>query len=175
MDIEAANVLSSPLTTALLIVVIAGSGLWKSYLGPILASVFGFSLLEAFAMTITAGLLSAKFSSLLSQYLLSLLRQIRNRPDKTTAHFNPKLRKLLRFWQRYGLPIAAFIAPTIIGIPTYSFIARRLQTTPNAMYIWLAISLAFWVLASYYLGHYLIESGLVDLAPLLSMLEQTAT
>ncbi len=172
MDAELSNLINSPLALTLLIIIIFGSGIWKSYLGPMLASLFGFSLLEAMVMGLCSGLLSAKFSSLLSQYLFGLLRQIRIKPKDTKASaFNPKLRKLLRFWQRYGLPIAAFIAPTIIGIPTYSFIARRLQTNAHALYLWLSISIVFWVSASYYLGHYVIEAGLIDLSALIELLQ----
>lgn len=172
MEIEAIRFLSSPLMTVVMVIIITGSGLWKSYLGPILASILGFSLLEAFGMIMLAGLLSAKFSALLSQYLLALIRQSRHHSQQKKAYFNPKIRKLLRFWQRYGLPLAAFTAPTIIGIPTYSFIARRLQTKAEAMYFWLSMSLTFWILTSYYLGHFLIALGLVDLSSLLALVEK---
>lgn len=101
--------------------------LWKVYIGAVLAVPFGFTYLPMLLLN----LLGVSIATLAT---ISLSDWLKRRHQRPAQGFNRYLRLALRYWRRYGENGAALLAPILIGLPVYAFIARRLgMSTPKIL------------------------------------------
>ena len=119
--------------------------LWKAYIGPMLSAAFGFSYLPMLLINILAVLFSVFLTLALNNYLV-------NHHQKPPSGYNKHLKTALRYWKRYGRIGAGFLAPVLLGIPVYSFIAARLRTPSKQIYIDVIAWTAFWLTLFYLLA-----------------------
>lgn len=119
--------------------------LWKTYVGPVLAAALGFSYFPMLLINVSAVLVSAFLTLWLNDYLL----QHHQRPPKG---YNKHLRTALRYWKNYGQWGAAFLAPVLLSIPIFTFIAVRLKTPRQGIYLGLTLCTVFWCTVYYVLA-----------------------
>ena len=58
--------------------------------------------------------------------------------------FTPSNRKLVKFWQKYGLIGIAFITPIILSIPIGTVIASSLAQNRKKVLVYMFFSILFW-------------------------------
>ena len=119
--------------------------LWKTYIGPMLAAALGFSYFPMVLINVLAVLASAFLTLWLNDYLL----QHHQRPPKG---YSKHLRLALRYWKRYGQWGAALLAPILLSIPIFTFIAARLRTPRKTIYLRLSLFTIFWSTIFYVLA-----------------------
>jgi hypothetical protein len=124
---------------------IAALSLWKVYSGAMIAAVNSMSYLDMLA----ANLITSTASAYLSWQLSGVTLKRLNKNSK--PKFNPKLKKLIRLWKKYGQLITAFLAPVLIGIPVYSALSRHLSGNKTVSLGLILISIVFWVNAIYFI------------------------
>ncbi len=130
--------INSDVITALQFLISLLTSLWKIYIGAIVAAPFGFSFVQMLLINLS----SVLFSTLLTIRLCDWLKQ-RHQPIKNRG-FNRYLRTALKYWRGYGQNGAAILAPILLGIPTYAFIARRLRMPASGIVIRLLLSSFAW-------------------------------
>ena len=64
--------------------------------------------------------------------------------------FQPKLRKLLRFYQRYGFWGLMTLTPILIGLPVGTWIAVRLGSSRRRVAVTALLMSLFWSTLSYW-------------------------
>ncbi len=123
---------------------------WKTYVGPAFSYICGFSYLEMILYNLGAALFSTLLFLRFSRAITKLLNAIF--PGKKKKQFNPKLRKYIRFWNKYGLYGTMFLTPVLVGIPVGAFLAVRFGTRKRIIIYMTAIMVVFWSTVFYYLG-----------------------
>lgn len=118
--------------------------LWKTYLGPIMAAATGFSYTEMLLFNVSAAIISTLKVLYLGDWIFA------KRGRKKGHTFNPKLRRFLYFWKKYGFISVAILAPVLIGIPTSTIIAQRLKTPKITIVYAHAITSFFWCSIFYF-------------------------
>ena len=58
--------------------------------------------------------------------------------------FTPSNRKLVKFWQKYGLIGIAFITPIVLSIPIGTVIASSLAQNRKKVLVYMFFSILFW-------------------------------
>lgn len=119
--------------------------LWKTYIGPLIAAGSGFSYLEMLLVNLGAAL-----SSVLGVIALTDLGMKRKKTQP--KGFDKNLRKTLRFWKKYGKSGSALLAPVLIGIPTYTLIARRLKASRRSIILEITLITFTWCTIFYWAG-----------------------
>lgn len=122
--------------------------LWKIYLGPIMGVVAGFSYFEVLLFNLSAAVISTIKALYFSDWLFERFKK------KKKNTFNPKLRRFLRFWKKYGFKSTAILAPVLIGIPTSAIIANRLKITKSTIVYAHTLSSFFWCTLIYFATKY---------------------
>jgi hypothetical protein len=79
---------------------------------------------------------------------------------KKKVKFNPRLKKTLIFYRRYGFWGLMLLTPILIGIPVGVWLALRLGSRPSHVAIAVLITALGWSTLSYFLAH----NGLMQLA-----------
>ena len=116
---------------------------WKVYVGASIAVLFHFSLVPM----LLANLLGMSCSVFLFVFISDFLQSRHQRPAQG---FNRHLRTALKYWRKFGKNGAALLAPIVLGIPVYTFIARRFRMSVTAILGRLMLSSLLWCLLFYY-------------------------
>lgn len=119
--------------------------LWKTYIGPLIAAGSGFSYLEMLLFNLGAAISSALC-------MLGLTDLWMHRRKAKTKGFDRNLRRTLRFWKKYGNVGSAVLAPVVIGIPTYTLIARRLKSSRRRILSEVTLITLLWCTLFYWAG-----------------------
>lgn len=117
---------------------------WKTYIGPLIAAASGFAYWEMLLFNLGAALTSVLGILGLTDFWMNRRR--------SQAGFNGKLRKALRLWRRYGNAGSLVLAPVLIGIPTYTLIARRLKTPRREIIACVTVVTTAWCSLFYWAG-----------------------
>jgi|TARA_B110000902_G_scaffold258454_1_gene328230 hypothetical protein len=80
--------------------------------------------------------------------------------ERKKVTFNPRLKKTLIFYRRYGFWGLMLLTPILIGLPVGVWLALRLGSRPSHVVIAVLIIALGWSTLSYFLTH----SGLMQLA-----------
>jgi len=131
--------------------------LWKVYVGPVLAAAVGFNYFEMLSVI----LLAVAVSIYLTLRLCEFLARRHQRPAKG---YNKNIRFALRYWKRYGQVGASLLAPILLGLPVYVFLADRFKTPKPDIYKALLLWSFFWCSVFYVLtlnGLLLLENVMV--------------
>ncbi len=123
---------------------------WKTYVGPALSYACKFSYSEMLVFNLSAAMMSTFFSLRYSRAISKTLNRLFSRKKK--PQFNPKYRKYIRFWNRYGLYGTMLLTPVLIGIPIGIFLAVRFGTRKMTIMYAMAFMVLFWSTIFYYLG-----------------------
>ncbi|GAM64759.1 hypothetical protein JCM19232_4451 [Vibrio ishigakensis] len=54
-------------------------------------------------------------------------------------------------WNRYGQVVMAILAPVLVGIPSYTFVSKRLHQSAVKTFGLLILSILFWSGAAYFI------------------------
>ena len=118
---------------------------WKTYIGPLIAVAAGFSFLEMLAFNMLPALCSATASLYVTDLWLT-------QRQTNVKGFNKNLRRALKIWRHHGQVIALLLAPILIGVPSYAFIARRLKENRINIMLELVVATFFWCTLIYWAG-----------------------
>jgi hypothetical protein len=138
--------------------------LWKTYVGPALGAGFGMDYLEAISYTLMGASISI-VSVIYGQHGLTrlfkqLMRYWPGRTVTSAAKFNPRLRKTLLFYRRYGFWGLMLLTPILFGLPIGTWLALRLGSAPLSVTTALLTMTLGWSTLSYFL----VLNGLIQLA-----------
>jgi uncharacterized membrane protein len=138
--------------------------LWKTYVGPALGAGFGMSYLEAISYTLLGASITIVSAIYFQHPLTRLSKQLigywPGRTAKSAATFNPRLRKTLLFYRRYGFWGLMLLTPILFGLPIGTWLALRLGSSPTSVTTAL-LTMAFgWSTLSYFL----VLNGIMPLA-----------
>lgn len=130
-------------TYLIVAVTMALLSLWKTYSGPAIAAVMSYSYPEMLLFNMLPALIAAYVGWRLGPLNLALLK--RNKP----VVFRPKLKRFMQRWNRYGQVVMAILAPVLVGIPSYTFVSKRLHQSAVKTFGLLILSILFWSGAAY--------------------------
>ena len=116
---------------------------WKTYIGPAIAAAASFSYWEMLIFNMGAAMSSAAATVFLTDLWM-------NKRQSKAKGFNGKLRKVLRFWKRYGKRTTLLLSPILVGIPSYALIARRLKEQRLTIMFELSAITFLWCTAVYW-------------------------
>ncbi len=119
--------------------------LWKTYIGPLMAAGLDFSYWEMLTYNVGAALISTLGVLFTSDWIFT-------RRKTEVKGFDKNLRRILRFWRRYGKWGAALLSPVLFGIPTYAFVARRLKDRRRDILLEISVVTFIWCSVLYWLG-----------------------
>lgn len=134
--------------------------IWKTYSGPALAALAGFSYLEMLLFNAIPAMLAGYVGWLAGRYSYWFYSA------RTLGKYRPRLRRFIRSWKRYGNRAMALLAPVLVGIPLYTLIARRIRQSHQHTFILLAASILWWSGLSFSLVSLLGERIPLDLSDL---------
>jgi hypothetical protein len=97
--------------------------LWKSYSGPVMGVLFQFSFIEIALLNIIATFVSIFLVYRFRNQFLNILFK-----SKRKGGYNPKLRKVLILWKKYGFFGTALLSPILLGIPTGVMLSAHFKT-----------------------------------------------
>ncbi|MCK5783033.1 MAG: hypothetical protein KAH06_01185 [Desulfobacterales bacterium] len=123
---------------------------WKTYVGPALSYAYGFSYIEMITYNLGASLFSSfvflRYSRAINKTISAVF------PPKKKKRFNPRYRKYIRFWNKYGFYGTMFLTPVLVGIPVGAFLAVRFGTGKRTIFYMTTVMVVFWSTIFYYLG-----------------------
>jgi hypothetical protein len=123
--------------------------LWKTWLGPAVSVVYGFSWPEMLAWNLSGAMLSTTLTLHYSRDINALIRRLLpKRQDK--PHFRKELRRYVRFWRRYGFYGVMALTPVLVGIPVGTWVSARLGTHKQSIMVMMAIFCTFWSSVLFY-------------------------
>ena len=125
----------------------------KFFMAPFMAAGMQLTYGESVIYTVLGGMAGVWVFSRFSVHLLAFWRRLLPPKPRLTA-YNPKLRRYIRLWQRFGLNGTAFLAPVLISIPLGVFLAVRFGTPPRLLYWRMFLGILFWGLMLGAVGHY---------------------
>jgi hypothetical protein len=105
------------------------------------------------------------FSSVYFQHPLTrasknLMKYWPGSTKRKQVKFNPRLKKTLIFYRRYGFWGLMLLTPILIGLPVGAWLALRLGSRPTHVVIAVLITVLGWSTLSYFLA----RNGLMQLA-----------
>ncbi|WDE96225.1 hypothetical protein PQO03_10950 [Lentisphaera profundi] len=115
---------------------------WKTYAGPAIAAVLGFSFLEMLAYNFVPAMLVGLKAWYAGAWFFSL--NLKKKQEST------KMKKFEALWDRFGDRTAALLSPIFIGIPTYAIIAKKLGANFKRTFINLSTFTLLWCAIFYY-------------------------
>ena len=118
---------------------------WKTYIGPLIAVGAQFSYAEMLLFNMGPALASAGATLFATDYWLA-------RRQSKPKGFNRNLRKVMRFWKRYGRRGTLVLAPVLLGVPSYALIARRLRARRLTIMLELTVITFVWCSLVYFAG-----------------------
>ena len=119
--------------------------LWKTYIGPLMAAGIGFSYWEMLIYNMGAAVIATLGVLGTNDWFLA-------RRKTKVKGFDKNLRRILRFWRRYGKWGAALLSPVLFGIPTYALVARRLKDRRRDILMEISVVTFIWCSVLYWLG-----------------------
>lgn len=125
-------------------VVIFFTSFWKSYSGPILSALSGFSFIEMLLINLSGAFLSMFFVYHFRTQVLNLIFR-----TKTKSGFNARLRKILKLWRKYGFIGTIALSPILIGIPTGVLISAHFKTEKKILFSAMMFSAFLWMCLFY--------------------------
>ncbi|RKF19751.1 hypothetical protein DBZ36_04645 [Alginatibacterium sediminis] len=128
----------------LIALTIAILSLWKTYSGPMIAATLSYSYIEMLTFTVIPALFAAYIAWRLAPIYSELFR------SKTKPAFKPRLKRFVKMWNTYGQVAMAILAPIIVGIPSYTFIAKQLNQNAVKTFSLLLASIIFWSSLAYF-------------------------
>lgn len=145
--------------------------LWKTYSGPAIAALLSYSYPEMLVFNLIPAMIAA-FAGWKIAPVYSTLFKKRNK-----VVFKPKLRKFMKKWNQYGQLSMAILAPVLVGIPSYTFVSKRLNQNRLRTFGLLALSILGWSTLAYCgfmfldLGQY-VEFETIIPAPVVEAIKQ---
>ncbi|GEM81504.1 hypothetical protein [Vibrio superstes] len=118
--------------------------LWKTYSGPAIAGVMSYSYPEMLMFNMLPALLAGYAGWSLGPMTSSLFNRNRR------VVFRPKLKRFMIRWNRYGQISMAILAPVLVGIPSYTFVSKRLNQRGIKTFGLLSVSILFWSGSAYF-------------------------
>lgn len=140
--------------------------IWKTYTGPALAALVGFSYLEMLFFNALPAILAGYIGWLTGRYSYWFYS------SKALGKFRPRLRRFIQSWNRYGNHLMALLAPVLVGIPLYTLIARRIREPHKNTFLLLTASILWWSGLSFGLVSILGESTHLDLSDLNALIDR---
>jgi hypothetical protein len=129
--------------------------LWKTYVGPALGVGFDMLYIEAVGYTMLGASVTVfttlYFERQLTQLSRRLVTLVRGPKLDKKPKFQPKLRKVLRFYQRYGFWGLMTLTPILIGLPVGTWIAVRLGSSRRKVAVTALLMSLFWSTLSYWI------------------------
>ncbi|GAB7219685.1 hypothetical protein [Vibrio comitans] len=135
------NIVETYLIVALTMALLS---LWKTYSGPAIAAVMSYSYPEMLLFNMLPALVAAYVGWSLGPLTPSLFSR-----GKAVV-FRPKLKRFMQRWNRYGQVVMAILAPVLVGIPSYTFVSKRLNQSAVKTFGLLTLSILFWSGAAYF-------------------------
>jgi hypothetical protein len=115
---------------------------WKTYAGPAIAAVLGFTFLEMLAYNFVPAIIVA----LKAWYAGSWFFSSKSNKKKSSV----KMKKFEALWERFGDRTAALLAPIFIGIPSYAILAKKMDGKFKKTFVNLSFSTLFWCSIFYF-------------------------
>ncbi|UOE79884.1 hypothetical protein LTQ03_00155 [Vibrio splendidus] len=112
--------------------------LWKTYSGPALAALMSYSYPEMLLFNLLPALLAAYVGWKVAPVYSSIFNR------QKTVSFKPKLRRFMKRWNKYGQLTMAILAPVLVGIPSYTFVSKRLNQDWRKTFAMLTLSILGW-------------------------------
>jgi len=117
--------------------------LWKTYSGPAIAAFLSYSYPEMLVFNLIPAMVAAYAGWKIAPVYSSLSR------TRKEVVFRPKLRKFMKKWNQYGQLSMAILAPVLVGIPSYTFVSKRLNQSGWKTFGMLALSILAWSSIAY--------------------------
>lgn len=117
--------------------------LWKTYSGPAIAAFLSYSYPEMLVFNLIPAMGAAYAGWKIAPVYSSLFRK------RKKIVFRPKLRKFMKKWNQYGQLSMAILAPILVGIPSYTFVSKRLNQSGWKTFGMLALSILAWSSIAY--------------------------
>ncbi|MDK9736092.1 hypothetical protein KI655_02155 [Vibrio sp. D404a] len=117
--------------------------LWKTYSGPAIAAFLSYSYPEMLVFNLIPAMLAAYAGWQIAPVYSRLFKK------RKEVVFNPKLRKFMRKWNQYGQLSMAILAPVLVGIPSYTFVSKRLNQSGVKTFGLLVLSILGWSSLAY--------------------------
>jgi hypothetical protein len=140
--------------------------IWKTYSGPALAALVGFSYFEMLFFNALPAMFAGYVGWLSGKYSYWLYS------SRTLGKFRPRLRRFIRVWKRYGNRSMALLAPVLVGIPLYTLIARRIRQSYQHTFLLLTASILWWSGLSFSLVSIFGENVHLDLNDLNALIKR---
>lgn len=118
--------------------------LWKTYSGPAIAAVMSYSYPEMLLFNVVPAMMAAYAGWALGPMANRIF--LRN----SNVSYRPKLKKFMQRWNRYGQVSMALLAPVLVGIPSYTFVSKRLNQGIAKTFGLLTASILFWSGIAYF-------------------------
>lgn len=107
-----------------------------------------YTLLGASVTVVT----SLYFERQLTQFSKRLMGYWPGRPTKRTVGFNPRMRKTLIFYRRYGFWGLMLLTPVLVGLPVGIWLALRLGSSRFRVAITVLVMAFGWSSLAYFLA-----------------------
>lgn len=76
--------------------------------------------------------------------MIRALKRQNQEPIAPKKIFNPRNRRIVRIWTRYGLSGIAFLTPVLLSIPIDTLVANHLVHNKRKIIAYMFISMLFW-------------------------------
>lgn len=117
--------------------------LWKTYSGPAIAAFLSYSYPEMLVFNLIPAMIAAFAGWQIAPVYSSLFKK------RKEVVFKPKLRKFMKKWNQYGQLSMAILAPVLVGIPSYTFVSKRLNQSVVRTFGLLLLSILGWSSLAY--------------------------
>ncbi len=117
--------------------------LWKTYSGPAIAAFLSYSYPEMLVFNLIPAMIAAFVGWQIAPVYSSLFKK------RKAVVFKPKLRKFMKKWNQYGQLSMAILAPVLVGIPSYTFVSKRLNQSVVRTFGLLLLSILGWSSLAY--------------------------
>ena len=129
--------------------------LWKTYAGPLVGLGLEWNYWVSVGITLLGACVSIKVTAYLSPLINRILAKLFGRYRWARPRpFNPKMKKALRFYQRYGFGGLVVLGPILIGIPVAVWVAIRLGSPRERVTVMMFVSAWCWASLSYLVGRW---------------------
>ncbi|CDT73456.1 conserved membrane hypothetical protein [Vibrio coralliirubri] len=117
--------------------------LWKTYSGPAIAAFLSYSYPEMLLFNLIPAMIAAYTGWKIAPVYSTLFKKQKG------SVFKPKLRKFMKKWNQYGQLSMAILAPVLVGIPSYTFVSKRLNQSGVKTFGMLTLSILGWSSLAY--------------------------
>jgi len=131
--------------------------LWKTYSGPAIAAFLSYSYPEMLMFNLIPAMMAAYAGWKIAPVYSSVFKK------RKKVVFKPGLRKFMKKWNQYGQLSMAILAPVLVGIPSYTFVSKRLNQSGWKTFGMLAVSILGWSSIAYGSFAYLDVSQYIEI------------